>query len=101
MAAQPLPTLPYQPTQEGKIPGPVAGTRLTEEYVRHIARFAYLFAWPMVNVFNRFLTYDKLPEPGLAGGVLPVAPPNHLNLHLAVRLLPCAIWTGGVGVIAI
>jgi len=80
MAAQPLPTLPYQPTQEGKIPGPVAGTRLTEEYVRHIARFAYLFAWPMVNVFNRFLTYDKLPEPGLAGGVLPVAPPNQLGM---------------------
>jgi len=80
MAAQPLPTLPYQPTQEGKIPGPVAGTRLTEEYVRHIARFAYLFAWPMVNVLNRFLTYDKLPEPGLAGGVLPVAPPNQLGM---------------------
>jgi hypothetical protein len=62
------------------IPGPVPGTRLTEEYVRQIARFAYLFAWPLVNVYNRFLTYEKVPEPGLAGGVLPVAPPNQLSM---------------------
>ena len=62
------------------VPGPVPGTRLTESYVREIGRLAYLFAWPMVNVYNRFLTYDKLPEPGLAGGVLPVAPPNQLSM---------------------
>ncbi len=69
-----------QTTQEKPIPGPVPGTRLTEAYVREIARFAYVFAWPMVNVYNRFLTYDKLPGPGLAGGVLPVAPPNQLGM---------------------
>ena len=80
MATQPLPTVPQERTQQAAISGPIAGTRLTDEYVRQIARFAYLFAWPMVNVYNRFVTYDKLPEPGLAGGVLPVAPPNHLSM---------------------
>jgi hypothetical protein len=60
------------------IPGPVAGTRMTEEYVGQLARFAYFWAWPMVNLYNRLLTYQKVPAPGLAGGALPVAPPGHL-----------------------
>jgi hypothetical protein len=80
MAARPLPTLPKQSAQKTNISGPVAGTRLTDAYVREIARFAYLFAWPMVNIYNRFLAYEKLPGPGLAGGVLPVAPPNQLSM---------------------
>lgn len=66
--------------EKSPIPGPVPGTRLTESYVREIGRLAYLFAWPMVNVYNRFLAYEKLPGPGLAGGVLPVAPPNQLSM---------------------
>jgi hypothetical protein len=32
----------------------------------------------MVNIHSRFAAYSKLAAPGLAGGVLPVAPPNHL-----------------------
>jgi hypothetical protein len=32
----------------------------------------------MVNIHARHAAYAKLPGPGLAGGVLPVAPPNHL-----------------------
>ncbi len=83
-----MPTLvTEQTTQSGgaaqkaaELSGPVPGTRLTPEYVREIGRLAYLFAWPMVNVYNRFLTYDKLPSPGLAGGVLPVAPPNQIGM---------------------
>jgi hypothetical protein len=59
-------------------PGPVPGTRLTAEYVRQVARSAYLWGWPMVNIHARHAAYQKLPGPGLAGGVLPVAPPNHL-----------------------
>jgi hypothetical protein len=68
-----------QPSNDSAaVPGPVADTRLTESFVRQMARFAYFWAWPMVNMYNRFLTYQKVPAPGLAGGVLPVAPPNHL-----------------------
>ena len=66
--------------EKSSIPGPVPGTRLTESYVREVGRLAYLFAWPMVNIYNKFLAWEKLPGPGLAGGVLPVAPPNQLGM---------------------
>jgi hypothetical protein len=59
-------------------PGPVPGTRLTDAYVRQVARSAQVWAWPMMNIRARFVAYSPLPSPGLAGGVLPVAPPNHL-----------------------
>jgi hypothetical protein len=39
-------------------PGPVAGTRITEAYGRSVARDAYFWAWPMVNVYNRRLTMN-------------------------------------------
>lgn len=59
-------------------PGPVPGTRMTEAYIRQVAQSAHLWAWPMVNIHARHAAYERLPGPGLAGGVLPVAPPNHL-----------------------
>jgi hypothetical protein len=61
-------------------PGPVPGTRLTDAYVRQVARSAHVWAWPMMNIRARFVAYEKLPGPGLAGGVLPVGPPNHLGM---------------------
>jgi hypothetical protein len=61
-------------------PGPVPGTRLTDAYVRQVAQSAYVWAWPMMNIRARFVAYEKLPGPGLAGGVLPVAPPNRLGM---------------------
>ncbi len=61
-------------------PGPVAGTRITEAYARMVAREAYFWAWPMVNVYNRRLAFKDLPEPGLMGGIVPVAPLNHLSM---------------------
>jgi len=63
---------------EPQVPGPVPGTRMTPEFVGLIGRFAYMWAWPMVNVHNRRVMFDKLPEPGLMGGVAPAAPPNQL-----------------------
>jgi hypothetical protein len=67
------------PGQEPKTPpGPVPGTRMTEAYVRQLAQSSYLWGWPMANVHARYVAYEKLPAPGLAGGVLPIAPPNHL-----------------------
>ncbi len=61
-----------------EIAGPVKGTRLTEAYVRMVARNAYFWAWPMVNIYNRRLKFKDLPEPGLMGGFVPVAPLNHV-----------------------
>jgi hypothetical protein len=54
--------------------------RITEPYARTIARRTYFWAWPMVNIFNRRLAFDKAPEPGLMNGVLPLAPLNTLSM---------------------
>jgi hypothetical protein len=61
-------------------PGPVPGTKLTEAYVRGVGQMAYFWAWPMVNIHNRKLVMAKVPEPGLSGGIVPVAPLNHLAM---------------------
>jgi hypothetical protein len=63
-----------------EIPGPVAGTRITEAYARLVARDAYFWAWPMANIYNRRLAFKDLPEPGLMGGIVPVAPINRLSM---------------------
>ena len=51
-----------------------------ERYVRDAGRFAYFWAWPMMNMHNRRIVLEKLPEPGLMGGIVPVAPPNRLAM---------------------
>jgi hypothetical protein len=56
------------------------GSRLTEDYVRSVGTLAYVWGWPMVNVHNRRLILEKLPEPGLMGGIVPVAPLNQLSM---------------------
>jgi hypothetical protein len=58
----------------------IPGTRITEAYARMVARNAYFWAWPMVNIYNKRLTYSKLPAPGLIGGIMPVAPLNRLAM---------------------
>jgi hypothetical protein len=45
-----------------------------------VARNAYFWAWPMVNIYNRRLAFDQCPEPGLMNGVLPFAPLNTLSM---------------------
>jgi len=58
----------------------VPGTRITEPYARMVAREAYFWAWPMMNVYNRRLTFAQLPEPGLIGGVVPAGPVNTMAM---------------------
>jgi hypothetical protein len=57
-----------------------AGGLLTEAYVREVARLAFFWAWPMVNLHNRLATFEELPAPGLIGGVVPVSPPNEVAM---------------------
>jgi hypothetical protein len=59
--------------------GPVAGTRITESYAALVGRNAYLWAWPLVNIYNRRLTYAKVPDIVMAGPV-PAAPLNRLGM---------------------
>jgi hypothetical protein len=80
--------------QATQIPGPVAGTRIHEAYARQWAQTIYTWGWPMVNIHNRRLIMGKIPQAGYMGGIVPVAPPNHLAmLHDYVdpgeRLVAC------------
>ena len=46
---------------------------MTTAYVQTVGRMAYLWGWPLVNNANRAKRSPKAPEPGLLGGVMPVA----------------------------
>jgi hypothetical protein len=59
-----------------EVAGPVAGARMTEDYVRSVGRLAYLWGWPLVNVHNRLSIMEQVPTPGLLAGVVPAAPPT-------------------------
>ncbi|MGZ8400266.1 MAG: DUF1254 domain-containing protein [Methyloceanibacter sp.] len=49
--------------------------------MREIGRFAYLWAWPLVNVFNRYTSFQRIKtQTLLIGGVAPVAPINRLAM---------------------
>jgi len=64
--------------KESRLRGPMPNTIFTEAYVTTLAKFIYLWGWPMVNVHNRLALFSQLKEPMYAGGVLPMAPPNGL-----------------------
>src|SRR6478609_5882932 len=61
------------PATPAEVPGPAAGTAMTKEYVQAVGRMAYLWGWPLVNYVNRSNAFSKASEPGLLGGVLPIA----------------------------
>lgn len=60
--------------------GPEVEPRISEGYARMVSREAYFWAWPMINVYNRRLTFKDLKEPALMGGIVPVAPLNRLSM---------------------
>lgn len=62
-----------------KLPAaPIPNTIMTEAFVKNLAANIYGWGWPMVNIHNRVETFRSLPGAIYAGGVLPLAPPNHL-----------------------
>jgi len=61
------------PTTAAEVRGPASGTAMTTAYVQTVGRLAYLWGWPLVNSVNRSIAFSKAPEPGLLGGVVPVA----------------------------
>ncbi len=55
--------------------------RMIEEYVYIVAKDAYIWGWPAVNMYNRRESMRKIPVPVLgSGGITPVAPINHLSM---------------------
>ena len=62
------------PTTAKEVPGPVPGNTMTPAYVQLVGRMAYVWGYPLVNAHNRRAAFAEAPEPGLLGGVVPVAP---------------------------
>lgn len=60
-------------------PGPVAATKITEAYARLVARDAYFWAWPLVNMLNRRQALAGVTAHAMAGP-LPKAPLNTLGM---------------------
>src|SRR6516165_12526517 len=59
--------------------GPGTKVKITEAYARHVARDAYFWAWPMVNVYNRRLAFSQTPKIMMLGPI-PAAPLNYLGM---------------------
>src|SRR4030095_1212092 len=62
------------PTTAKEVPGPVPGNTMTNPYVQSSGRLAYFWGYPLVNAHNRRAAFAEAPEPGLLGGVVPIAP---------------------------
>jgi len=73
------------PTTAAQVPGPAPGTVMTKEYVQMVGRMAYMWGWPLVNAANRAIAFSKAPEPGLLGGVVPVAYGRNAMLTSYIR----------------
>ncbi|MGC1576524.1 MAG: DUF1254 domain-containing protein [Beijerinckiaceae bacterium] len=58
-------------------PGPDAGVKITGAYARHVARDAFFWAWPLVNVYNKRRGAEQATELAYAGPV-PAAPLNRI-----------------------
>lgn len=73
-------TIPLSPRWAQAMPtGPDARVKFTEEYARHVARDAYFWTWPLVNMHNRRLLFETVKDFVMAGPV-PSAPINRLAM---------------------
>jgi hypothetical protein len=78
---KPTETLAPSPAWDRAMPpGPDSRVKITEAYARMVAREAYFWAWPMINIYNKRLAFGQAPEPGLLDGILPFAPVNRLAM---------------------
>ena len=68
------------PASASQVTQPVTGAIMHKEYVKTIGRMAYVWGWPLVNIFNRRETITQAPAPGRLGGVVPVAPRGRLSM---------------------
>jgi hypothetical protein len=74
---QPLPPSPGW--ERAMPPAPDPRIKVTEEYAKHVARDAYFWAWPMINMYNRRLHFLQVKEAVRAGPLIE-APANRLAM---------------------
>ncbi|MEO6947216.1 MAG: DUF1254 domain-containing protein [Nitrobacter sp.] len=53
--------------------------KITEAYAAHVARDAFFWAWPLVNMFNRRLAFSKMTQQRYVGPLLE-SPLNRLTM---------------------
>jgi len=68
------------PTTFAELSKPSGDVAPHPTYVKALARSAYIWGWPMVNMQNRFDRITQAPEPGLLGGILPVGPRGQIGM---------------------
>jgi hypothetical protein len=73
------PMLPSPEWTQAMPATPDSRSKITEAYATLVGRDAYFWAWPLVNVYSRRLTYEKVPEIVMAGPI-PAAPVNRLGM---------------------
>jgi hypothetical protein len=79
-AAEPTRSVPPSPDWARAMPSaPDGRVKITEAYASLVARDAYFWAWPLVNVYNRRLAIKGLADFTKAGPV-PSAPLNRLAM---------------------
>jgi len=72
--------IPASPSWDRALPnGPDATVKITEEYAKLVARDAYFWTWPMVNIYNRRLHFATIKQAELSGPLMS-APLNHVAM---------------------
>ena len=68
------------PQSAANVTAPATGIGMPAEYAKAVARMAYIWGWPMVNMLNRKTAITKAPNAGLLNGVLPAAPRGQVGM---------------------
>ena len=83
---QALQSSPASPGWSNALPaGPDTRVKITEEYAKLVARDAYFWAWPLLNIYNRRLVFSQIKE-AVKAGPLVFAPPSGQRLLVAHTL---------------
>ena len=67
-------------TEEVKLAQASSDMNMQPEYAKSIARAAYIWGYPMVNMMNRRAKLSQMPEPGRFQGVVPAAPTGYIGV---------------------
>nr|WP_231870536.1 DUF1254 domain-containing protein [Planctomyces sp. SH-PL14] len=79
-ASKAFPQQVQSPATPADVTLPAAGVRMPVGYVRTVARQAYVWGWPMINMINLRAKITQAPQPGLLNGVLPAAPRGQIGM---------------------
>jgi len=68
------------PKAAADVTPPATGVLMHMEYAKTVARMAYVWGWPMVNMLNRRARITQAPHAGRLNGVLPAAPRGQVGM---------------------